>query len=36
MELNLNVLIDAADIVDATSGVFLADGWVDIMLSVQP
>jgi hypothetical protein len=36
LELNLNVLIDAADIVDATSGVFLADGWVDIMLSVQP
>lgn len=36
LELNLNVLIDAADIVDAQSAIFLADGWVDIMLSVQP
>lgn len=36
LELNLNVLIDAADIADGASAIFLADGWVDIMLSVQP
>lgn len=36
LELNLNFLIDAADMADTQSAIFLADGWVDVMLSVVP
>jgi hypothetical protein len=36
LELNLNMLIDAGDIVDDTTAVFLASGWVDVFLAVMP
>lgn len=36
LELNLNFIIDAADMADTTTAIFLADGWVDVMLSVVP
>jgi hypothetical protein len=36
LELNLNVLIDAGHIVDDSSAVLLATGWVDVFLAVMP
>jgi hypothetical protein len=36
LELNLNVLVDAADITDATNGIVLVTGLVQLMIGVLP